>query len=54
MTVEENKEVVIQNDLKTLIERFSKNDVIQEIDQNYQRENVKYLSCDDIVDNSFI
>lgn len=54
MTAEENKEVVIQNDLKTLIERFSKNDVIQEIDQNYQRENVKYLSCDEIVDNSFI
>lgn len=54
MTAEENKKMTIQTDLKTLIEKFSKNDVISDIDKNYQKENVKYLSCDDIVDNSFI
>lgn len=54
MTAEENKKITIQTDLKTLIEKFSKNDVISDIDKNYQKENVKYLSCDDIVDNSFI
>ena len=54
MTVEENKKTLMQSDLKSLIERFSKDDVISGIDKNYQRENVKYLSCDDIVDNSFI
>ena len=54
MTAEENKKTLIQSDLKSLIERFSKDDVISGIDKNYQRENVKYLSCDEIVDNSFI
>ena len=54
MTVEENKKTLMQSDLKSLIELFSKDDVISGIDNNYQRENVKYLSCDDIVDNSFI
>ena len=54
MTQEENKKKIIQSDLKTLIERFSKDDVISGIDKNYQRENVKYLSYDDLVDNSFI
>lgn len=54
MKVEEKKNGTVQSDLKTLIERFSKNDVISDIDKNYQRENVKYLTYDDIVDNAFI
>lgn len=53
MPESENK-TIIQTDLKSLIEKFSKDDVISDIDKNYQRENVKYLSCDDIVDNAFI
>ena len=54
MKAEEKKNGTVQSDLKTLIERFSKNDVISDIDKNYQRENVKYLTYDDIVDNAFI
>lgn len=53
MPESENK-TIIQTDLKSLIEKFSKDDVISDIDKNYQRENVKYLSCDDIADNAFI
>ena len=51
---ESANKTIIQTDLKSLIEKFSKDDVISDIDKNYQRENVKYLSCDDIVDNAFI
>ena len=54
MKAEEKKNGTVQSDLKTLIERFSKNDVISDIDKNYQRENVKYLTYDDIIDNAFI
>lgn len=52
--IEEKKQPIIKKSLKELIEIFSKDDVIFNIEKNYHKENIKYLSCDEIIDNKFI
>lgn len=52
--IEEKKQPIIKKSLKELIEIFSKDDVIFNIEKNYHKENIKYLSCDEITDNKFI
>lgn len=49
-----NKEKLITSDLKTLIKRYSKNDVISNIEKNYSKDNIKYISSDLIEDNRFL
>lgn len=51
---EEKKQPIIKKSLKELIEIFSKDDVIFNIEKNYHKENIKYLTCDEIIDNKFI
>lgn len=48
----ENK--FIKNDLKSLIEKFSKDDVITSIEKNYQKDKVQFVHVNDIVDNKII
>lgn len=45
---------IIRSNLKTLIKRFSKEDIISNIEKNYVRESVRFVDSDLIIDNSFL
>lgn len=45
---------LIKNDLRSLIKKFSKNDAISSINENYSKENIKYILNKDIADNRFL
>ncbi len=45
---------LIKSDLKTLIKKFSKNDVVSKINENYSKENIKYINNNEIEDNEYL
>lgn len=45
---------LIKSDLKTLIKKFSKNDVVSTINENYSKENIKYINNNEIEDNEYL
>ena len=49
-----NKETLINNSLKSLLEKFSNTSVIPTIEENYARESVKFIKLSQIEDNMFI
>ena len=49
-----NQNKIINNDLKTLLEKFSNTDVIPTIEQNYARESIVNIPLNEIEDNQFL
>ncbi|MFA6754918.1 MAG: ParB/RepB/Spo0J family partition protein [Bacilli bacterium] len=49
---ENNK--IIKSNLKTLLKRYSKTDVVSNIEKNYSQDQIKLINLNDIFDSSFL